>query len=134
MKRLALIFALSAPALALAQTCDDLSDMTHPPQLLGSPAQCSTSKVLGGGASKDCFWRYPLRSPEARAAFDQIARRLRVCADGPVTVQETNVNHPDSYDQITGIVQGRSVSLSLKDKGGLGETLIFLRRTMPRRE
>lgn len=91
-------------------------------------ATCSRSKTLGGGVSQDCYWRYDFRSDAARDAFRHWSDLLRACADGPVTVEGAAVNHPDSFDQITAQVQGRAVSLSLKDKGALGQTLVFLRR------
>ncbi len=52
---------------------------------------------------------------------------LKTLADGEVTVECGTVNHPDSYDQITTQISGRDVSLPLKDKGALAQTLVFLR-------
>ena len=37
------------------------------------------------------------------------------------------VNHPDSYDLRQYAWEGGVVSLSLKDKGALGATMVFLR-------
>jgi hypothetical protein len=85
---------------------------------------------MGGGVSEDCYWRYGFRSDEARTAFRDLSALLRACSDAPVTEQGAAVNHPDSFDQITARVGGRDVSLSLKDKGALGQTLVFLRRAL----
>ena len=42
------------------------------------------------------------------------------------------VNHPDSYDALAWEAPGARISLSLKDKGGEGRTLIFLRAALIR--
>ncbi|MCY4336233.1 MAG: hypothetical protein OXC60_16375 [Litoreibacter sp.] len=94
-------------------------------------ATCTTSRLLGGGASKDCYWSFDFRSDAARAWFEDHAKLLRHCADGPVTQQGARVNHPDSFDQLTAHVENREVSLSLKDKGALSQTLVFLRVAQP---
>ncbi|MCK0151925.1 hypothetical protein MWU54_17915 [Marivita sp. S6314] len=91
-------------------------------------ATCTLSRVLGGGVSEDCSWSFPLRADAARQRFDEMSALLRSCADGPVTMQGAAVNHPDSYDQLTAQVGGQEVSLSLKDKGALGRSFVFLRR------
>lgn len=90
-------------------------------------ATCSTSRVLGGGQSIDCYWTFAFRVDAARQEFSDLSELLRLCADGEVTSEGASVNHPDSYDQLTTQIAGRDVSLSLKDKGALNQTLIFLR-------
>lgn len=95
-------------------------------------ATCSTSRVLGGGQSTDCYWSFAFRADAARKEFSDLGHLLRLCAEGEVTVEGASVNHPDSYDQLTTQIAGRDVSLSLKDKGALGKTLIFLRHSVPK--
>ena len=99
------------------------------PRFGAGDATCTTSRVLGGGTSRDCFVAYDFRSEEARQEFNALGELLEICAEAPVVREGALVNHPDSYTQVTAQVEGRSVSLSLKDKGALGQTLIFLRRT-----
>lgn len=127
------IFTLAATNVS-ADTCIPLKDFASDgvlPQLNQEPGDCSTSRELGGTQSQDCFWSFELRSPEAQAKYVHLADQLRSCSEKPVEDSDTTVNHPDSFDQITGVVRGTQVSLSLKDKGGLGRTLIVLRRSLP---
>lgn len=113
-----------------ADTCDALTAFAAGQR--PDNATCTTSRVLGGGTSTDCYWAFDFRADAAIAFFDAQADLLRHCADGPVTVEGATVNHPDSYDQLTADINGQAVSLSLKDKGALGQTLVFLRVTQPR--
>lgn len=116
-----------------AGTCDELADFASHgvlPELDQKRPECSTSRVLGGGQSQDCFWRFDLRSSVARAHYARLSGQLSNCAEGDVTASEKSVNHPDSFDQITGVLNGIELSLSLKDKGSLGLTLIVLRRAL----
>lgn len=99
------------------------------PRLSGKEATCTTSRVLGGATSRDCFVAYDFRSQEARQEFDALSQLLENCSKAPVVREGASVNHPDSYTQVTAQIEGRCVSLSLKDKGALEQTLIFLRRT-----
>lgn len=133
-KAIALVALTILPTLSFAETCGMLKDFATNgllPAPNGVEAYCTVSRVLGAGRSEDCFWRYPLRSDVARDQFETMRVQLRACADGPVEVQATGVNHPDSFDQMTGQVNGIAVSLSLKDKGGLAQTLVVLRRQLP---
>lgn len=98
------------------------------PALLGEPDKCSTSIAIGGAQSMDCHWAFDFRDMAARAAYAELTGLLGACADGALEVQAAHVNHPDSFDQVLAVVAGHSVSLSLKDKAVMGQTLIFLRR------
>ncbi len=101
------------------------------PVLQASEPSCSRSRLLGGAASEDCFWAFPFRSEAAKGSFRQLATDLQACATEPTRTETATVNHPDSFDQITGRVSGVTLSLSLKDKGALGQTLVVLRRKLP---
>lgn len=128
------IIVMSLPVVTYANACPVLESFITDGQLAarnGVEVQCTISRVLGAGRSQDCFWRYPLRSEAAQDHFISLLSELRACADGPVEAAATGVNHPDSFDQITGEVSGVAVSLSLKDKGGLSKTLVVLRRHLP---
>ena len=117
-------------ASAEAGTCTALLDFVTGDEA-AKGATCSTSKVLGGATSKHCYWTFAFRSDAAREWFAEHAELLRQCADGPVSVEGATVNHPDSFDQMTAKVEDRDVSLSLKDKGALSQTLVFLRVARP---
>ena len=132
------LFALSfAGVLVVASpgiSCESLhafADQGEAPVVAGREAACTTSRVLGGGSSQDCFYRFEFRSNGAQSNFQLLAQQLSQCTEGEAKTEGATVNHPDSYDQIIAPVVGRFLSLSLKDKGALGETLIVLRRTLP---
>ena len=122
------------PLASFAQACPILNGLNSGGDLQtlsDEEVQCSVSRVLGGGRSEDCFWRFQFRSDAARQHFESLKREMKNCSDGPLQVEASDVNHPDSFEQITADVRGISMSLSLKDKGGLSETLVVLRRTLP---
>ena len=112
----------------LAQSeVDEFSPDGLPENLPGSPA-CGTAKALGGGTSVYCNWVFPYRDDRARAAFDLYEGMLTNCFSptqaGPA---QSDVNHPDSYVQQEYEHGGMVISLSLKDKIALDQSLIFLR-------
>lgn len=111
------------------ETCDALFAFVA--GQVPTDATCTTSKVLGGSVSTDCYWNFDFRSDAARAFFEGQTNALRRCADNEVTIEGATVNHPDSFDQFTAKIDGRDVSLSLKDKGALRQTLVFLRVSQP---
>ena len=100
--------------------------------LAPEPATCFTAREETGEALV-CFTAHPFRSDAARAAFDALAARIAAClpegAEEADAVFDKPVNHPDSYDDIAWLAPGARISLSLKDKGGEGRTLMFLRVT-----
>ncbi len=96
-------------------------------ELYGATAICTTSRQLGGGQSRDCHWPFDYRAQAAQVAFSELVDGLTQCTDGPVIRDTGSVNHPDSFEQLTTTINGRSFSLSIKDKGARQETLIFLR-------
>jgi hypothetical protein len=126
-----MIAVLASPA--QAGTCTALLAFVigdDVPRLTDEDAKCTSSRTLGGGQSKDCYWSFDYRSAEATQVYEQMTELLGLCADSPVEVQTAQVNHPDSFDQVLGLVEGRKVSVSLKDKGALNQTLVFLRSAL----
>ena len=94
---------------------------------LSAPA-CGTSLGLSGETSVHCNWGYPYRSPDARAVFNALGAELQACFEGQAGLgEDALVNHPDSYDLLSFDLDGGTLSLSLKDKGALEQTYIFLR-------
>ena len=89
-------------------------------------AECSTSLVLGGGTSFDCSWGFDYRSAEATQAFISLVDKVATCG-ALITAQDQQVSHPDSYDLRQYSVDGKEVSVSLKDKGALNQTYVFFR-------
>lgn len=95
---------------------------------LGDPnATCQSSALLGGGAQTSCYWVYAYRAPEAEARLEGLRSGIEACLGAEAAQPEdTQVNHPDSFTLHRYEGQGIRVALSLKDKAGLGQSLIFL--------
>jgi len=122
------------PIMLSAETCPVLAGFVSSGALAKgdvSEAQCSVLRVLGAGKSEDCFWHFPLRSEAAQNHFERLHSEMQTCSEAPLLIEVTDVNHPDSFNQITGLIDVVPISLSLKDKGGLSATLVVLRRTLP---
>ena len=95
------------------------------------PAKCSRSLVLGAGPSFDCYWSYGFRSSEAEKAFAELQSLILNCTACCKEADGADVNHPDSFDQLTAEFGVHELSLSWKDEGALEQTLIFLRASQP---
>lgn len=121
---------LALSGMAQAETCAPITRFlqTHtPPALASGPAICNQSRILGGGRSFDCHWVFDYRADAASAVFVDFARLLEHCAEAEVTEFGAGVNHPDSYTLRQFRIGAAEVSVSLKDKAGLGQTLVGLR-------
>lgn len=94
-------------------------------------AICTTSRMLEGAHSVDCRWSYPYRDILARHAFEDLLAMVMQCTDEEIVEDGARVNHPDSYDLRQFRLGESVVSLSLKDKGALGQSLVFLRASQP---
>ena len=94
-------------------------------------AICTTSRMLGSAHSVDCRWSYPYRDVLALHAFEDLLAMVTQCTDEEIVEDEAQVNHPDSYDLRQFRLGESVVSLSLKDKGALGQSLVFLRASQP---
>lgn len=123
--------ALHAAPVAACTTLVAFAQSGQLPTVGTEAVTCTTSQVLGAGTSEDCFWTFPLRAAEARTEFRALAAQLRACSPAGVDRHPSDVNHPDSFDQVTGVIGGTAISVSMKDKGALGQTLLVLRRTLP---
>ena len=76
-----------------------------------------------------CFWEYSFRDQAARQKFENLIKQAQSCfAKDAELAADLQVNHPDSYT-LRRFEDGPFVfSISLKDKGALQKTLVFLRR------
>lgn len=96
----------------------------------GSGSQCSTSLGLSGATAVNCAWPHTFRDGSARAAFDEALVALQTCVGGQsAATRDQDVNHPDYYDLRLFRTDKGEVGLSLKDKGALQQTYVFLRVT-----
>ncbi len=96
-----------------------------PPVLRGQTCeQISASEYM-------CAFEFTFRGDDARAVYEGYAKDMETCsAQGEfATVSAQNaVNHPDSFEQtIFDIYEGPQASVSLKDKGALQKTYVFVR-------
>lgn len=98
------------------------------PALFGEEPLCSRSRVLGGAESYDCRWEFAYRSDRARSGFSSLVELVQACTDSVSVNASPGVNHPDSYQQIGGMLNDAEITLSLKDKSALSQTLVFLKR------
>lgn len=92
----------------------------------GRAASCDFALELGTGWAVHCAWGFGYRAPEAAAAFTGVLEAMTTCF-GPQIAVDAAVNHPDSFDLRQFDIAGGAASVSLKDKGALQETFVFIR-------
>lgn len=90
------------------------------------PATCQTAQQVTGEVIF-CYSEHAFRSETALKQAQRLEKRLTACFGAIQTTADATVNHPDSYDARHFDVTGARISLSVKDKGALGKTLVFLR-------
>lgn len=89
-------------------------------------ATCQTALQTTGEALV-CHSEHPFRSETAIALAAEIEAEIAACFDAPARQADTGVNHPDSYVARWFDVGAARIHLSVKDKGALGKTLVFVR-------
>ncbi len=95
---------------------------------LPNDAQCAVLLHLGGARALNCQWGFSFRNPDARNAFRHLSDQVRECSGVIVLMdQDQQVNHPDTYDLRKYDWNGAIIDVSLKDKGALQQTFVFLR-------
>ncbi|WP_299846119.1 hypothetical protein [uncultured Roseovarius sp.] len=136
--RAGLICLLLIPGPAFADNCAALKTLVglaqsdfadgKPDDLLREVESCDLSRDETGMQTYLCTWKFHYRAPGAAAVFDVLNRLIPVCVRGVKSLPEdTDVNHPDSYE-LRRYQRGKVViSTSLKDKAELEQTLTFLR-------
>jgi len=133
MIRTVLLIALGTTAAQADGFCDDIVQLQSQatitmPTTPSRQASCTAGQGLGGTAFVHCAIDFDFRAPAALEALEVITDALVSC---PQTSREDftdqKVNHPDSYT-LRKFTQGaHEISLSLKDKGALQKTYVFLR-------
>ena len=94
--------------------------------LVGSDT-CRFLRILSGGNTYHCTWKFPYRDAAADTAFDLFNQQIGVCFKGSLgALVDDGVNHPDSYRQHQHLLDGAVASVSIKDKGALQETYVFI--------
>ena len=75
-----------------------------------------------------CGWEFPHRAEQAYETFDAFVEAAHDCIGPQATVHsDQGVNHPDFYDARRFEMKEAEVSVSVKDKGALGRTFVFIR-------
>ena len=90
--------------------------------------ECALALQLGGLRTMTCQWPFELRDAQARETFEQLAQGIETCTGTIVLLdQDQQVNHPDTYDLRKFEKESIAIDVSLKDKGALQQTFVFLR-------
>lgn len=149
MKRVSFLAAafgcLGAVACAADTFCADIQAVAAPDaahalmlpeglsaQLTQARADCQTSLAMSGQRHLHCHWSFDYRSDAATAAFEGLVDAMTVCLGPDTSLRaDTSVNHPDAYDQQIFELAGRAYAVSIKDKGALQQTLVFVRVQLP---
>lgn len=106
---------------------DPVGDCDLGQSMTGQP-KCGTNRVLGGATETTCAWSFDYRAKEAKAHFDWVQERLQSCYHiSGENLPDHRVNHPDSYTLWQFYIEDQQISLSLKDKAALRQSLVFLR-------
>jgi hypothetical protein len=93
-----------------------------------SKVKCQLPMTLKGGIAHHCGWPFAFRTSEARAAFEAMLDSVKECmGEGAEVTTDLGANHPDTYDLKTFHTESGTVRVSLKDKGALQQTYVFLR-------
>lgn len=135
MIRVALALMICASHAAADPFCDalaKLSERQDNPSLFlpgtETVAQCQNALMLGGGVQVHCGWTFDYRAIDAQTAFEQTIAAVTSCLGPSARVTpDQDVNHPDFYDLQTFTTEDNTISVSLKDKGALQQTLVFVR-------
>lgn len=95
---------------------------------LGDPSStCRISLLQGGGEQQSCYWTYDYRDAASSDHLEELRINIEKCLGRDAALApDTQVNHPDSFDLFQYEGQGIRAALSLKDKAGLGKSLVFL--------
>lgn len=91
--------------------------------------ECALVRTLSG-PSEVCHYPFTFRAAEAGTLADTLSAQILTCGGEALSV-EPGVNHPDSYDQRLYSLRGTEISVAVKDKGALGQTLVFVTITRP---
>jgi hypothetical protein len=80
---------------------------------------------LGGVKAYHCAWEFEYRAEVALSTFARFDTELAACFE-TTSQHDQGVNHPDFYDLREYTVDGAVVRVSLKDKGALQLTYVFV--------
>jgi hypothetical protein len=91
---------------------------------------CALALVKGARRQLYCRWTFAYRSGEARAWLQKLDRRIHECVSLPIEViDDTAVNHPDTFEQRRYLFGKNEISLSAKDKAANDQSHVFFSLT-----
>ncbi len=114
----------------LTQNAKDKSSNASSLRLTSLPegAKCSSSLSETGTRSIHCAMGFDYRAEVASATFKTIIADTKACIETTTQAKkDQDVNHPDFYDLRSFETDKSKISISLKDKGALQMTYVFLR-------
>ena len=114
----------------MVQAGDGVTTSFHLSSRALAQVDCAPSRGLGGTVALHCAWPFEYRSMQALDAFDYLLGQVAACAN-PIAADPSSVSHPDSYDMRQFSSGMGVISVSLKDKGALNQTYVFLRVERP---
>lgn len=88
------------------------------------PEMCTVSRSLDG-LQTTCHWPFRFRSDAALAFSQSLEDVILECGAIGIS-EEKGVDHPDSYGQKQFRMPGYTISVSVKDKTALSQTLVFM--------
>lgn len=125
------VFLVCSSQASAADTCQALNAFMESgvaPSVAGfAKPRCGQALSTDGKASTYCYWSFDFRADDAADHMAALRKSVLQCGFQPGGSAGGAVNHPDSFDQELYERSGARLSLSLKDKGGLQKTLVFLR-------
>jgi len=128
-RSLAVLISAMLALPALASNCEVIRrmDAYAGTKVVPQDTTCTTFLTETGKTGASCYWVFGFRDPKARAFAADLSGTLRACRDGASLKEDQRVNHPDSYDLQSLRTSEGIYSISIKDKGALNQTFVFLR-------
>lgn len=122
-------FMLASGNLATAHECAPISELEAYAVSKTAPAGATCSTFLSEAAltGVSCYWEFPFRDDKATLLAKSLWSIVQQCHPGVEKGPDQLVNHPDSYDLRNWISGNKIFHVSVKDKGQLERTLVFLR-------
>ncbi len=113
---------------ALAEACGPLTAIETFDTSFVAPdgSLCLAYLSPEGADGVSCHWTFPFRDAAAKAFATELWEMIAVCRPGVPGGEDQRVNHPDSFELLEWTGQGVTYRVSVKDKGGLSQTLVFL--------
>lgn len=119
---------LCTPTLGWAH-CRDVAQLTgySTEQIPPEGAQCDLYLTETAQTGTSCRWGFDFRAPEATTFAATLWQQLTDCRPRQRLGDDLLVNHPDSYDLREWATEVGNFALSVKDKGALEQSFVFLR-------